>query len=141
MADLLISGFFLCVAFPCLVLCPGQSSHPGLPELPAPSFQFRLPGLYLGPLSLHPWNSIQQAGVIIELTSTMASQLSEIIDLHCLLSNALRTIISYILSSFLVISSWWVHSVPATPSWLGQKASVKPTYLKTFMTSNVFLII
>lgn len=30
----------------------------------------------------------------------MASQLSEIIDLHCLLSNALRTIISYILSSF-----------------------------------------
>ena len=111
--------FFLC-SFLLSVFCPVKSSHLGLPELPAASLQLgattKAPP---GPLSLwHGLNTLsaQNTGTMIGLTS-FVSLLSDSTLLHCLFSNVLKTIVSYISSHFLVISRGQVNSVPATLSW------------------------
>lgn len=61
--------------------------------------------------------SRQQTGIVVKLT-LFAFCLSGIIVLYCLISNAMKTIVSRILPGFLVVIADRINLVPITPSCL-----------------------
>lgn len=118
--------FFLCI-------CPfSQSSalqilisHTSLSKLQTLCFQLNIAGLWLHSHSLcHGLKTVRhKVRAIVELTS-FVSLLSGITVLHhCTTSNNNKKIVSYVLSSFLIVNNEKVHLDLFTPSWKGSLSS------------------
>lgn len=71
-----------------------------------------------------------------QLQLSFVSCLSSIIVLFCLMSTSLKTVVSYILSNFLIVSDEWVNLFSVTPSRGSMSLDL---YLISFLARNRML--